>query len=109
MIRAVEEFFPESGILDDEGVLIPAHPRASSSGSGQERPHPMRRVNTGLSSIVSNTNGEKPGGFVLVIDGTALRHVSPLLSPVLPLTRRPVLGAGGRAKQESAATARYAL
>ncbi|KAJ7907347.1 hypothetical protein B0H13DRAFT_2332504 [Mycena leptocephala] len=74
MIRAVDEFFPESGILDDEGVLIPAHPRASSSGSGQERPHPMRRVNTGLSSIVSNTNGEKPGGFVLVIDGTALRH-----------------------------------
>jgi phospholipid-translocating ATPase len=77
MIRAVEEFFPESGILDDEGVLIPAHPRASSSGSGQEQPHPMRRVNTGLSSIVSNTNGEKPGGFVLVIDGTALGHVSP--------------------------------
>ncbi|KAJ7811640.1 phospholipid-translocating ATPase [Mycena olivaceomarginata] len=71
MVRAVQEFFPESGILDDEGVVVPAHPRASSA-SGQERPHPLRRLNTGLSSIVSNTNGEKPGGFVLVIDGTAL-------------------------------------
>jgi phospholipid-translocating ATPase len=76
MVRAVQEFFPESGILDDEGVVVPAHPRASSA-SGQERPHPLRRLNTGLSSIVSNTNGEKPGGFVLVIDGTALGFVSP--------------------------------
>ncbi|KAJ6531132.1 hypothetical protein B0H19DRAFT_1190540 [Mycena capillaripes] len=72
IIRAVQEFFPESGILDDEGAVIPAHPRMSSASSGQERSHPMRRVSTGLSSIVSNTNGEKPGGFVLVIDGTAL-------------------------------------
>ncbi|KAJ6501941.1 hypothetical protein C8R45DRAFT_1209601 [Mycena sanguinolenta] len=71
MVSAVEQFFPESGILDDEGVVVPALPRASSA-SGQERPHPLRRLNTGLSSIVSNTNGEKPGGFVLVIDGTAL-------------------------------------
>ncbi|KAJ7264906.1 phospholipid-translocating ATPase [Mycena haematopus] len=71
MVGAIEQFFPESGILDDEGVVMPALPRASSS-SGQERPHPLRRLNTGLSSIVSRTNGEKPGGFVLVIDGAAL-------------------------------------
>ncbi|KAF7337884.1 Phospholipid-transporting ATPase [Mycena venus] len=74
MVRAVQEFFPESGILDDEGIVVPAHPRASSASGGQERPHPLRRLNTGLSSIVSNTNGEKPGGFVLVIDGTALGY-----------------------------------
>ncbi|KAJ7143107.1 phospholipid-translocating ATPase [Mycena crocata] len=72
MTRAVEEFFPESGILDDEGVVVPAHPRTSSSGSGQERPHPLRRVNTGISSIVGSNNGDRPGGFVLVIDGAAL-------------------------------------
>ncbi|KAF8205548.1 phospholipid-translocating ATPase [Mycena galopus ATCC 62051] len=71
MVCAVQEFFPESGILDDEGVVVPAHRRASSA-SGPERPHPLRRLNTGLSSIVSNTNGDKPGGFILVIDGTAL-------------------------------------
>ncbi|KAJ6490741.1 hypothetical protein C8R47DRAFT_1123410 [Mycena vitilis] len=75
MVRAVEEFFPESDILDDEGAVRPAHLRRSSSvsrHSGQEPPHPLRRISTGLSSVVSRTNGEKPGGFVLVIDGTAL-------------------------------------
>ena len=36
---------------------------------------PLRRVNTGVSSIVGHDNGERPGGFVLVIEGTALTHV----------------------------------
>ncbi|KAJ7436207.1 phospholipid-translocating ATPase [Mycena latifolia] len=74
MVRAIEEFFPESGILDDEGAVVPAHPRTSSSNSAQERPYPLRRVNTGISSIVGADNGDRPGGFVLVIDGTALGH-----------------------------------
>ncbi|KAJ6622908.1 hypothetical protein B0H10DRAFT_2213939 [Mycena sp. CBHHK59/15] len=75
MTRAVEEFFPESGILDDEGVVVPGHaPRTSSSSYGQERPHPLRRIDTGISSIVGSNNGDRPGGFVLVIDGTALGH-----------------------------------
>ncbi|KAJ7137876.1 phospholipid-translocating ATPase [Mycena epipterygia] len=74
MTRAVDEFFPESGILDDEGVVRPGHPRTSSSASAQERPYPLRRVSTGISSIVGSHNGDRPGGFVLVIDGTALGH-----------------------------------
>ncbi|KAJ7171938.1 phospholipid-translocating ATPase [Mycena filopes] len=74
MVRAVEEFFPESGILDEEGVVVPAHPRQSSGSQAQERPHPMRRMSTGISSIVGSQNGDRPGGFVLVIDGTALGH-----------------------------------
>ncbi|KAK7038221.1 phospholipid-transporting ATPase [Favolaschia claudopus] len=72
MVRAVEEFFPESGILEEEGLGMPSFHRRASSASGQERAHPLRRLNTGLSSVVSKTNGEKPGGFILVIDGTAL-------------------------------------
>ncbi|KAJ6526292.1 phospholipid-translocating ATPase [Mycena vulgaris] len=74
IIHAIEEFFPESGILDDEGAVLPGNPRTSSSTSVQERPHPLRRVNTGISSIVGSNNGDRPGGFVLVIDGTALGH-----------------------------------
>ncbi|KAJ7481094.1 phospholipid-translocating ATPase [Mycena galericulata] len=74
MIRAIEEFFPESGILDDEGTVIPAPRRASSSTSAQEHPHRLRRMSTGVSSIVGSNNGSRPGGFVLVIDGTALGH-----------------------------------
>ncbi|KAJ7843561.1 hypothetical protein B0H14DRAFT_2585700 [Mycena olivaceomarginata] len=31
MVRAVQEFFPESDILDDEAVVVPAHSRASSA------------------------------------------------------------------------------
>ncbi|KAF4608233.1 hypothetical protein EYR40_000577 [Pleurotus pulmonarius] len=74
MIGAVEQFFPESGILDDEGVVTEVPPRVSTS-SASERPqqhHPLARVNTGVSSIVGHDNGERPGGFVLVIDGPAL-------------------------------------
>ncbi|KAH6908304.1 phospholipid-translocating ATPase [Coprinopsis sp. MPI-PUGE-AT-0042] len=96
---AVEEFFPGSGILSDEGdvrdleAAIPARSpgdrRRSGSFFGAQSPAPdqnLRRINTGLSSIVGDNNGDKPGGFVLVIDGTALtvalgddRHKSLLL------------------------------
>ena len=37
---------------------------------------PLRRVNTGVSSIVGENNGDRPGGFILVIEGSALTHVS---------------------------------
>lgn len=78
MVHAVEEFFPESGILDGDGAVV-ANEQLSSvqsrhSGAGS---HPgLRRVETGISSIVGPNNGDRPGGFVLVIDGQALGHVS---------------------------------
>ena len=43
--------------------------------SGSPRPG-LRRTATGLSDILGENNGDKPGGFVLVIDGTALEHFS---------------------------------
>lgn len=75
LVHAVEEFFPESGILD--GEVPPARPSNVDSTNG----HPpanggrLHRTQTGMSSIVGPNNGERPGGFVLVIDGTALDTV----------------------------------
>ncbi|KAF7322236.1 Phospholipid-transporting ATPase [Mycena chlorophos] len=83
LVRAVEEFFPESEALKEiheaqTGARPTHHRRTSSSSarrrSGSIRPVPLARVNTGVSSIVGADNGERPGGFVLVIDGTALGH-----------------------------------
>lgn len=71
MMNAIEKFFPES--LDD-GAVIERPARFSVSST--ERPNALRRVDTGISSIVGSQNGDRPGGFVLVVDGTALLHVS---------------------------------
>ena len=35
----------------------------------------LRRMPTGTSSLVGENNGNRPGGFVLVIDGAALEDV----------------------------------
>lgn len=66
MLKAVEDFFPESGILQDDGVQLDEQ---------QTGGYPLQRVNSGVSSLVGHNNGERPGGFVLVIDGAALTHV----------------------------------
>jgi len=90
ILHAVEEFFPDSGILDDEGN--PTDPTADALETGRSRvppniaskmkerqdlqPNPgggpLRRTDTGISSIVGSNNGDRPGGFVLVVDGNAL-------------------------------------
>jgi phospholipid-translocating ATPase len=64
MLRAVEEFFPDSGILEDEAI-------DKSELETTERRH-VGRVNSGMSEVVGQDNGDRPGGFVLVIDGAAL-------------------------------------
>ncbi|KAK7455125.1 hypothetical protein VKT23_010996 [Stygiomarasmius scandens] len=80
IVGAIEEFFPESELLDDHG--IPSRPSSlrrrsisgtSSIASGRPRLH---RVETGITSIVGSDNGDRPGGFVLVIEGTALGNAS---------------------------------
>ncbi|KAG2019851.1 phospholipid-translocating ATPase [Coprinopsis cinerea AmutBmut pab1-1] len=86
IMYAIEEFFPGSGIVDEQGKVrdiddAPAKspksarrnslfsnpPQSPGAGGG-----PLRRFDTGISSIVGAGNGERPGGFVLVIDGGAL-------------------------------------
>jgi phospholipid-translocating ATPase len=72
MVQAVEDFFPESGILDNSA----AEDAPAPTGESDEPPqYPLRRIESGISSIVGSNNGDRPGGFVLVIDGAALTHV----------------------------------
>ncbi|KAJ7700010.1 hypothetical protein B0H17DRAFT_1196026 [Mycena rosella] len=68
MMFAIEKYFPES---DDGGM---GELRQTTSEREGERYYPLERIETGVSSIVGENNGERPGGFVLVIDGTALLH-----------------------------------
>lgn len=67
MATAVEEFFPDSDVLEKEGI---AETAPSDLG-----PYQLRRLSTSAPSIVGEGNGSRPGGYVLVIDGTALGHV----------------------------------
>lgn len=75
MMNAMQEFFPEEaeaqGITQDADTQNPAEP---------DVPYPLKRVNTGVTSIVGLDNGERPGGFVLVIDGLALTRVRASIS-----------------------------
>ncbi|KAK0496771.1 phospholipid-translocating ATPase [Armillaria luteobubalina] len=71
MLHAVEEFFPESGILDENEPFVKEVALASVSSRDDNA---LRRIETGISSIVGPNNGDRPGGFVLVIDGTALDY-----------------------------------
>ncbi|KAF9261251.1 phospholipid-translocating P-type ATPase [Marasmius fiardii PR-910] len=61
---ALERFFPENLSEIPEPA---AKPRSSTSS----RPD-LHRVNTNVSSIVGEDNGERPGGFILVVDGAGL-------------------------------------
>ncbi|OBZ69329.1 Phospholipid-transporting ATPase DNF1 [Grifola frondosa] len=66
MVNAVEQFFPESGILQEDGV------GGNEQVDGPTDGFPLQRVSSGATSLVGHNNGERPGGFVLVIDGSAL-------------------------------------
>lgn len=74
MYTAITEFFPDSNILEEEQFDIKEKHRRRSTSSNTATA--LHRVNTGVSSIVGHNNGERPGGFVLVIEGTALEYVS---------------------------------
>jgi len=74
MKRAADQFFPEDNIMDLDDVQPPVI-STTPDESGSPRPG-LRRTATGLSDILDDDNGDKPGGFVVVIDGTALEHVS---------------------------------
>lgn len=73
MVNAMQEFFPEEA--ESQGITLDMDPLQPDDA------YPLRRVNTGVTSIVGSDNGERPGGFVLVIDGHALTDVSALPAP----------------------------
>ncbi|KAF4615383.1 hypothetical protein D9613_002558 [Agrocybe pediades] len=58
MLSALAQFFPDNDYEKEVDM-----PTAEI---------PLHRVNTGVSSIVGVENGERPGGFILVVDGGAL-------------------------------------
>lgn len=78
MANAMQEFFPEEA--EAQGINSDAD---KQNPPGPDDAYPLRRVNTGVTSIVGSDNGDRPGGFVLVIDGLALNQVSFPTSPDL--------------------------
>jgi phospholipid-translocating ATPase len=76
MIKAVEQFFPDDGILELDEVNPQVQESTVEKPPLSPKPGNLRRAPTGLSDILDNDNGQKPGGFILVIDGAALTHVS---------------------------------
>ena len=71
MVNAMQEFFPEEA--ESQGIALDTD---NEDPPQPDDAYPLRRVNTGVTSIVGSDNGERPGGFVLVIDGHALTDVS---------------------------------
>ncbi|EKM55031.1 uncharacterized protein PHACADRAFT_255350 [Phanerochaete carnosa HHB-10118-sp] len=69
MAGAVDEFFPTSGILSEQGIAD--NIQSDTNPGGQ---YSLQRVNTGVTSIVGQDNGRRSGGYVLVIDGAALNE-----------------------------------
>ena len=67
MLDALEQFFSED--LIKSSSEIPSH----------EEPIPLQRINTGVSTIVGADNGNRVGGFVLVVDDSVLLEVKSLL------------------------------
>jgi hypothetical protein len=72
MRDAVDQFFPEAGIIESmqaKGFEIPQADKAHERST-------IRRSISGASDLLGVGNGDRPGGFVLVIDGAALGNVS---------------------------------
>ncbi|KAF8514068.1 phospholipid-translocating ATPase [Gautieria morchelliformis] len=70
MRDAVDQFFHEAGIIESlqaKGLEIRTPEKSNKRSS-------FRNSISGLSDLVGSNNGNRPGGFVLVIDGTALGH-----------------------------------
>jgi phospholipid-translocating ATPase len=73
MRDAVAQFFPDAGII--ESVLAKGTEAPDAPPEKSRKRASMRRSVSGVSDLVGANNGERPGGFVLVIDGVALGHV----------------------------------
>ena len=81
MLRATEEYFPNSGIANDPEVNAEGLGTLDAEGGPPRgaQLYPLHRVSSGVSSLVGSRNGQRPGGYVLVIDGLALTEVSKTL------------------------------
>jgi phospholipid-translocating ATPase len=80
MLSAVAEYFPENSIANDlevsgDAVTVGAQDEESTTPRGPQS-YALRRVSTGITSLVGSMNGQRPGGYILVVDGLALTDVS---------------------------------
>lgn len=77
---ALERFFDAEGLADQlenqppDAQKRPEGPRRSSSMRRSFQLHRTTTGVSGVSDIVGDDNGERPGGYGLVIDGASLRH-----------------------------------
>jgi phospholipid-translocating ATPase len=70
--KASLQFFPDEMETRIEHLY---QPRPSTTSRDADRPSSrpqLLRTNTGLTDVVGEENGERPGGFVLVVDGAGL-------------------------------------
>ncbi|KAK2466656.1 hypothetical protein APHAL10511_000914 [Amanita phalloides] len=67
MLLALARYFPEY----EEAKLAVSTPSTGDVEVGKGG-IPLQRINTGVTDIVGPDNGERAGGFVLVVDGAAL-------------------------------------
>lgn len=87
MRSAIEQFFGPEIVQDvnyhPPDLERPAARRSLSGGrpsfhrnrSSNAQPKPLTRTVSGLSDLVGDDNGQRPGGYSLVIEGSALTHV----------------------------------
>lgn len=76
MLDALERFFSEDPI------------KSSSERPSDEEPIPLQRITTGVSTIVGADNGNRDGGYVLVVDDSVLTEVNKSLLLLLLLFER---------------------
>jgi len=70
--KAVTQFFPGEGILEMPEIKPDYEP---TDNEPFPRPSSRRSISSGgYSHLVGDNNGERPGGFILVIDGGSLAH-----------------------------------
>ncbi|THU78043.1 phospholipid-translocating ATPase [Dendrothele bispora CBS 962.96] len=77
IVAAIQEFFPDCGLDNKHTSTRPSLHRRSvssvpASSHNVNSSLQLRRTETGIASIVGSDNGDRPGGFVLVIEGNAL-------------------------------------
>lgn len=68
VLNALEQFFSEDPVKSSSELPF-------REEDEEEAPIPLQRINTGVSTIVGADNGNRDGGFVLVVDDSVLLEV----------------------------------
>ncbi|UZJ52902.1 hypothetical protein CBS101457_002222 [Exobasidium rhododendri] len=69
--KAVEQFFGGQSALDQ---MVNQPPQFETEGEDTERARERRKSTNSVASLIGENNGQRAGGYALVIDGVALGH-----------------------------------